>query len=30
VIKAHKGEFSIHSPEQGGAVAELQLPTLAG
>jgi len=30
VIKAHKGEFSIHSPEQGGAVAQLQLPTLAG
>lgn len=30
VIKAHKGEFSIHSPAQGGAVAQLQLPTLAG
>ena len=30
VTKAHKGEFSIYSPEQGGAVAQLQLPTLAG
>lgn len=29
VIKAHKGEFSIESPERGGAVAELRLPTLS-
>ncbi|MGP9830849.1 sensor histidine kinase [Marinobacter sp. NSM] len=29
VVKAHNGRFSIFSPEQGGAVATLQLPTLA-
>ncbi|MCD1630554.1 sensor histidine kinase [Marinobacter shengliensis] len=29
VAKAHNGRFSIFSPEQGGAVATLQLPTLA-
>ncbi len=30
VVKAHKGQFSIYSPAQGGAVATLQLPTLTG
>jgi len=29
VVKAHNGRFSIFSPDQGGAVATLQLPTLA-
>ncbi|MBE0485321.1 ATP-binding protein [Marinobacter sp.] len=30
VVKAHKGRFSILSPERGGAVAVMQLPTLVG
>ncbi|HET8850136.1 MAG TPA: ATP-binding protein [Marinobacter sp.] len=30
VVKAHKGEFSIHSPGQGGAIAIVRLPALAG
>lgn len=30
VVKAHKGQFSIVSPTQGGSVATLQLPTLIG
>ncbi|MEC7815040.1 MAG: ATP-binding protein [Pseudomonadota bacterium] len=30
VVKAHKGEFSIHSPGQGGAIAIVRLPILAG
>jgi len=29
VVKAHQGEFSIQSAGQGGAVALMQLPTLA-
>jgi len=29
VIKAHKGQFSICSPEQGGAVATVRLPVLS-
>lgn len=28
VVKAHQGQFSIESPEQGGAVATLRLPLL--
>ncbi|AOY87195.1 PAS domain-containing sensor histidine kinase [Marinobacter salinus] len=28
VVKAHQGQFSIESPEQGGAVATLRLPQL--
>ncbi|WP_417545213.1 sensor histidine kinase [Marinobacter sp.] len=28
VLKAHQGQFSIESPEQGGAVATLRLPLL--
>lgn len=30
VVKAHRGEFSIQSAGQGGAVAIVRLPTLAG
>ncbi|WP_303289150.1 PAS domain-containing sensor histidine kinase [Marinobacter sp. SS5-14b] len=30
VVKAHRGEFSIQSAGQGGAVAVMRLPTLAG
>lgn len=30
VVKAHQGEFSIQSAGQSGAVARMQLPTLAG
>ncbi|MBJ6137403.1 sensor histidine kinase [Marinobacter litoralis] len=30
VVKAHRGEFSIQSAGQSGAVAIIQLPTLAG
>ncbi|RMJ05843.1 Sensor protein FixL [Marinobacter litoralis] len=30
VIKAHRGEFSIQSAGQSGAVARMQLPTLTG
>ncbi|OZB17748.1 MAG: PAS domain-containing sensor histidine kinase [Marinobacter sp. 34-60-7] len=30
VVKAHKGEFSIHSPGQGGAIAIVRLPALSG
>ncbi|MBK1850184.1 PAS domain-containing protein [Marinobacter sp. 1-4A] len=28
VVKAHQGQFSIESPEQGGAVATLRLPLM--
>ena len=28
VVKAHQGQFSIESPEPGGAVATLRLPLL--
>jgi two-component system sensor histidine kinase FlrB len=28
VVKAHQGQFSIESPEQGGAVATLRIPQL--
>src|SRR5690554_4295500 len=30
VVKAHRGEFSIQSSGQGGAVAVMRLPTLSG
>ncbi|MFP3977943.1 MULTISPECIES: sensor histidine kinase [Marinobacter] len=29
VVKAHQGQFSIDSPEQGGAIATLRLPLLS-